>query len=213
MFVKHLLFPKHSATNFSILFHLIFPTTRWSRSSYYSLLTGKKAKALEGKSVISYSCLAAGVGFKPKQADLEPASPPGHVLFRMPTKPHSIASSLPLIRVWGVTQRQAYLSLVTIVSQLWGFSLTEQIYSLSLDRGSVTTGMRFLSICQPGLCQSLAFNFWKGWISSPFFLECLKTMFLTFFFFLNPGFLYHLLFPTSQDDSGQHAILQWVFLK
>lgn len=91
-----------------------------------------------------------------------------HLPFLPPQNPHQVpqTSLTPLPShglLAGVRHDQEEEGSISIARDYFfptlKLSLTNQIYSLNLESGSVTAGIRFLSICQLGLCQRLAFNF------------------------------------------------------
>lgn len=149
MFIKQVLCSKLSHV---ILFHLHNDLMR--QAPLFLSHTGEKAKAQEGKS--SLLVLTAAQRWCWGQI---PAGWPRSLLRSPPSSPgptHSRAFSLPPSRVaW---EKGAGISLVTAFSQLGGFLWTAGfIYSIWIV--VCDCRRRFLSICQRGLCQRLAFNF------------------------------------------------------
>ena len=152
------------------------------QGSCYSLSTRSEGSGRKVKTVKSSQQLSSGPGLKSTQTDPGPCSLPFHIASfaqspgswptphhpHRPHRPHHCPPrpsplrrfSLPYHQVWDMTgMNVASLSLMTIFSQLWGFSWNSRIDSLNLNIGSVTTGMRLPAICQLDFCQRSAFNF------------------------------------------------------
>lgn len=125
--------------------------------------TSDRGKAQEeGHICESLQLRSGGAEAKSKRADPGACPPTCACLLRSPSQPPpdptpSTASPGSSIRVEGVAM-STHVAFDHFSSTLRP-SLTSQVCSLKLDGGSVTRGVRLLSVRWLSLCQRLAFNF------------------------------------------------------